>query len=100
MKRDNIKKIAINMVSQKFKYSPKELSTMGWTTIGGRIEDFVNTVKDKGTAEAYKEIKSTYLNNADEVFRGLQVYMIYGTNAYYDEDLGQIKHPENKKYFK
>lgn len=67
----------------KLEYTKKELKNLGWATIGGRIEDFSLISWMKGKKEAYNEIKKQYGEDADEVYRGLVVYIEYGTNAYY-----------------
>ena len=67
----------------KLDYTKKELKQLGWATIGGRIEDFSKTAWLKGKIAAYKEIKKTYEEDFDDVYRGLVVYIEYGTSAYY-----------------
>jgi len=100
MNRKNIKKIAVNLLRPKLEYTKEELTKEGWATIGGRIQDYAEMLVAEGPKKTYKKIKSTYSNGADDVYRGLKVYMIYGTDAYYDKDLSVEKHPDNKKYFK
>lgn len=71
----------------KLHYSKKELIIKGWATVGGRIEDYENTVMADSKEAAYQDIKSTYGNCVDDVYRGLLVYIRYGADAYYDESL-------------
>lgn len=72
-------------------YTKKELSKLGWATIGGRIEDYQDVFykNDRfgythGYVAAYKSIKKTYQDLTDDVYRGLLVYMNWGTDAYYE----------------
>ncbi len=84
MKNTNTNKKELEMKSLiKLSYTKKELKELGWATIGGRIEDFSLIAWLKGKAAAYKEIKKTYDEDYDDVYRGLIIYIEYGTNIYY-----------------
>ena len=76
-----------------------QLTKLGWCTVGGRIEDFADIVKKKGLFAAEKEIEKQYGENCGNVIRGLEVNMVYGSSAYYNGNLNEVKHPENKIYF-
>jgi hypothetical protein len=69
----------------KLAYTKKELIAAGWATIGGRIEEYKNVLIERGDVEAYKAILSTYgESETDDVYRGLLVYIRWGTDGYYE----------------
>jgi len=75
----------------KLAYTKKELINLGWGTIGGRIEDYAAIINGKGpllgASAAYEEITRSYYDSeydlAGLVYRGLIVYIGWGTDAYY-----------------
>ena len=64
-------------------YTKKQLLKLGWSNIGGRVEDFVEIHETDSPKAAYDAIKKMYSKNADDVWRGVLVYMKYGSAAYY-----------------
>ena len=79
----------------KLTYTKKELVNLGWATIGGRIEDYQDIFykNDRsgyidGYKKVYRAIELRYGgNNTPDVYRGLLVFMGWGTDAYYNEHL-------------
>lgn len=70
--------------AKKLDYTKKELKKLGWSTIGGRIEDFSRIGWFQGKEAVYNEIEKQYGSElVDEVFRGFIVYTEFGTSAYY-----------------
>jgi len=73
----------------KLSYTKKELKDSGWATVGGRIEDYAAIIMEKGpllgAGVAYNTIKEHYGDDlVDDVYRGLVVYIGWGTDAYYE----------------
>lgn len=56
----------------------------GWATIGGRIEDYADTLHQKGIRAVREEIKASYGDNTEKVLNGLYVYLHLGVTAYYN----------------
>ena len=74
------------ILEEKLDYTKSQLKNLGWTIIGGRINDYINIVKNKGYKAAYDAIKKTYGKNVDIVYRGLLVCMKYGVYKYHDDE--------------
>jgi len=68
----------------KLNCQKKSLINLGWATIGGRIEDYQNIYNNYGPAKTFQEIKTTYHELTDDVYRGLLVYIKYGEDFYYE----------------
>jgi hypothetical protein len=100
----NIEIIANYIKDTKLKYSVNELIKEKWATIGGRIEDYAHIVKTQGIEETYKAIRSKYGNISDSVYRGLEAYMLYGEDIYYNPDdlkaNTPVKYTMNSQYFR
>jgi len=80
----------------KIYYSNKELVNLGWATIGGRIEDYIELWKISGRLAAAKKIKKDYDKDAPDVYRGLIVAYQYGIKFYY-KDRTSIKNLKGKR---
>lgn len=66
-------------------------TTDSWVTIGGRIQDYAQMARSKGLPEAEAAIRRDYeapgseQGAADDVLRGLLVYLEGDARAYYGE---------------
>ena len=65
-------------------YTDQELLRQGWVTIGGRVEDYIELLKNKTRQEVYNNIKEIYDENYDDVYRGVLVYQSMGISTYYN----------------
>jgi len=59
----------------------------GWATVGGRVEEYANEVESHGEDYTYWDIVAAYDDLADDVWRGVLVFLYFGVQAYYDEKI-------------
>lgn len=71
---------------KKNSLSINEIVSIGWATIGGRVEDYAKLLVNfpkTGFQKCFNAINKDYKEDSIEVFIGVYVYVNFGTDTYY-----------------